>query len=184
MDGGNGSLGIALSISRPLDPHNPLALRPLRSTPFHSIPPLPPVLPSRTLSHSTRHPGISPNLPLPPFPLVPYPFSKTLFLRNLPVSPPPPRHLRTQSFRLCCRASPIPTFFAHDAPFHGCICTVTTLFLSLSNPLCLDEPPTPLPPPCIFEYSYSILYFTDIFCFTISNPIFKSCKSVPCLLPS
>lgn len=37
VDGGNGSLGIALSISGPLD--NPLAaLRPLRSTPFHSIP--------------------------------------------------------------------------------------------------------------------------------------------------
>ncbi|KAL2734284.1 hypothetical protein V1478_003982 [Vespula squamosa] len=29
VDGGNGSLGIALSISRPLDPHHPLALRPI-----------------------------------------------------------------------------------------------------------------------------------------------------------
>lgn len=39
VDGDNGSLGIALSIFSPLGPSAP-PLRALRSTPFHSIPPL------------------------------------------------------------------------------------------------------------------------------------------------
>lgn len=120
MDGDNGSLGIALSIFGPLSPSTPPrpAGTTLDSIPFHSTPFPPPGYPGNSRG----------TIPL-------------FYGRGKPPS-------NTALPKLRCRASPVPTFLAHDAPFpwmymHGIL-------------------PSRLPPPRIHlsEHLYCILYIT------------------------
>lgn len=124
VDGDNGSLGIALSIFGPLGPSAPPhpTGTTLDSIPFHSTPFPPPWTTLETLA-------------------VPYPSSRA---RENPPS-------NTALPKLRCRASPVPTFLAHDAPFrwmymHGIL-------------------PSRLPPSRIHlsEHLYCILYNVHAF---------------------
>lgn len=140
VDGGNGSLGIALSISGPLGPSaTPLPpyghYRRLHSIPFHPF------------SLHWNHPRNSPNHP--PFPML----GKT------------PR--QTWGFRQCCRASPVPTSTPgawRSLYSLRCICMTPThlnrrLFTANSLSLFLSLPI----PPSFSQHPYCVLYFNRSF---------------------
>lgn len=112
--------------SVPLAPrHYRFALRALRSTPFHSIPPL-------------FHPWT-----------LPWKLSRYRTPLLAPGKTPPSNTGASRA--TVCRASPVPTFLAHDAPFpwmymHG-------ILPSRLSPSLLHPPDSPLG-----EHLYCILY--------------------------